>query len=362
LAQRHGERSDADLSPQLGVGKSLLFSAVLLLAFFLVAELGVRGWVYFAREGHERFDLATETFVLVPGEYRGEMRINSAGFVGDELQPDAPDLFRIYALGDSCTFNEGSRTASYPALLGSRLSGRTAEGLRYEVVNAGVQGLNSQLALNRLRSKGPEVGPEIVTIYIGWNDLMKFDPTAQGTDGRWAGVARALDRLWLVKGLRKLVFFHVRPLLSPPKTGPESRTGRFRDFVPAVYEANLREIVRTARELGARPLLLTLPTVVREDMTADELRAAGVMFPYFPGGNAVGDFLDLVAAYNRAIRRVAAEEEVPYVDLAEQFAELPDVRPLFYDTMHTTVAGRRVIADALEQGLERHGLLAPPRS
>lgn len=350
----------AEDAPQFGVGKSILFSAILLVLFFAVAELGVRGWVYFVREGHERFDLATETFVLVPGEYRGSMRINSQGFVGAELLPDAPDLWRIYALGDSCTFGGGSATESYPALLGRRLAGQTSQGLRYEVINAGVQGLNSGLALNRLRSKGPEVGPEVVTIYVGWNDLMKFDPSAQGTSTRWAGLARALDQLWLVKGLRKLVFFHARPMTSPPRTGPESRTGRFAEFQPTIYEANLREIVRTTRELKARPLLLTLPTVVREDMSVDDLRAAGVMFPYFPGANAVGDFLDLVAAYNRTIRRVALEEQVPLVDLDRIFAGLPDVRPLFYDTMHPTVAGRQVIAEAIEEALQRDGLLAPP--
>ncbi len=226
-------------------------------------------------------------------------------------------------------------------------------------MNAGVQGLNSQLALNRLKAMGPRVDPEVVTIYIGWNDLMKFDPAGQGTSSRFAGVAQALDSLWIVKGLRKLLFFYLRPLLFPPRTGPESRTGRFRDFQPSIFEQNLRAILAEVRSQGAKPVLVTLPTVVREDMTPEELQQAHVVFPYFPSGNAVGDFLDLLASYNRTIRRVAVEEQVPLVDLARTFQALPDVRPYFYDTMHMTTAGREIVARELEAGLVGAGLLAP---
>lgn len=352
--------ADSEAGPQFGPGKSILFSLIVLVVFFGSIELAVRAWVYFFRAGYERFDIATNTFVLVPGHYPGDVEINSQGFVGGELQPDAPDLWRIYALGDSCTFNPGNATATYPAALAARLQANDpGTGLRYEVVNGGVQGLNSELALNRLRSKAPALGPDVVTIYIGWNDLMKFDPAAQGSRDRFAAVARALDSLWTVKGLRKLVFFELRPYLSPPRTGPESESGRFRDFEPTIYAANLRETIATVRGLGARPVLLTLPTVVRRDMTVADLRAAGVMFPYFPGASAVGDFLDLVAAYNRTIRTIATEERVALVDIAARFEAIPDVRPYFYDTMHPEMIGRELIAAELDRALREHGLLAP---
>jgi lysophospholipase L1-like esterase len=359
-AQEPGDEGAASGGTQFGIGKSILFSAILLVAFFGTIELGLRAWVFFFRAGYERFDLATQTFELVPGSYPGRIRINSQGFVGAELQPDAPDLWRIYALGDSCTFGGGNETETYAAMLQRRLGEKDpGTGLRYEVVNGGVQGLNSELALNRFRAKAPLVRPEIVTIYVGWNDLMKVDPAGQGSSDRLAGVARALDSLWIVKGLRKLVFFNLRPKLYPPRTGPESETGRFRGFEPSIYERNLREIVGAVREMHARPVLLTLPTVVRRDMTADDLRASGVVFPYFPGANAVGDFLDLLEAYNRTIRRVAAEEHVPLVDIARTFAAMPDVRPYFYDTMHPEMSGREVIAGELDRALRQGGLLSP---
>ena len=342
---------------EFGVGKSIAFSLLLLTLFFGCGEGAVRTWAYFFRADYEKFDLATQTFVLVPGDHGDGVRINSQGFVGRELEPDGEDLWRVVALGDSCTWGGGGSDDTYPALLQARLRDTFAENWRYEVVNAGVQGLNSTLALRRLRSKVLPLDPDVVTIYLGWNDLMKFDPSSQSHDDRWSGVARMLDRLWLVKGMRKLAFYYVRPRLHPPATGPESRTGRFGEFEPTVYEENLRELVATVREAGARPVLLTLPTIVRPDMTVRDLRENQVMFPYFPSAYGVGDLLDLLAAYNRSVRRVGTESNVPVLDLARDFDALPDVRPLFYDTMHPDYAGRQRVAAKLYDLMVRERLL-----
>jgi lysophospholipase L1-like esterase len=352
--------------PEFGLAKSLAFSAILVLLLLGAAELAVRGWAFYARDDVERWDAKTGTFVLEPGEYRSEYggvaRVNSAGFVGRELEPDGPDLWRIAAVGDSCTYGGGSDSDSYPALLGARLRLRDEPGRRYEVVNAGISGLNSGLALKRLRTQVLPLAPDVVTIYIGWNDLMKFDPLAQvapGQDSPWSGVARALDNLWLVKGLRKLLFFYVRGVLAPPATGPESRSGRFAGFRPTAYEQNVAQMIDAVRAAGARPLLVTLPTVVRADMSIADLRRAHVMFPYFRSANGVGDFLDLLAAYNQTVRALAAEKNAPLVDLAQHFEALDGDTLYFFDTMHPDERGRELIAEQLLAGLERAGLLAP---
>jgi len=348
--------------PQFGLGKSILFSAILIGLFLGAGELAVRGWAYYLREDAERFDIATQTFVLVPGHHRsamGQAVINSDGFVGRELEPDGPDLWRIAAVGDSCTYGGGHELYTYPAQLDRMLQERERPGLRYEVVNAGVSGLNSELALRRLRTKVLPLHPDVVIVYIGWNDLMKVDPFAGGSSARWAGVARFLDRLWLVKGLRKLMFYDVRPYLRPPSTGPESDTGRLKEFRPALYESTLREMIAAVRGAGSRPVLVTLPTVVRPEMTLEDIRRANVFFPYFPSAYGVLDLLDLIHDYNQTIRRVALDEGVPLIDLEREFDRIPDPVPLFLDTMHTTPEGARRIADLLLRDLDRDGLLDP---
>lgn len=346
--------------PQFGWRKTLLFSAILIGLFLGLAELAVRVWAYTLRDDAERFDAATQTFVLVPGEHRSgwvTARVNADGFAGADLKAEHRALFRIVAVGDSCTYGDGNETHTYPAMMQQRLDTRSRPEREYEVVNAGISGLNSGLALRRLKSKVLPLEPDVVTIYLGWNDLMKFDPVGQTRTTTASSVARLMDNLWLVKGLRKLIFFYVRPRLAPPATGPESRTGRFADFDPDIYADNMREIIAAVRGGGARPVLLTLPTVVRPEMNAAQLRDAGVVFPYFGSAYGVGDFLDLVAAYNRTIFAIGRELDVPVIDIAHAIAQVDDPVEYLFDTMHSKPKGMDLISGRVVEGLADLGLL-----
>jgi lysophospholipase L1-like esterase len=215
------------------------------------------------------------------------------------------------------------------------------------VINAGIRGLNTEFALRRLVTKVLPLAPDIATVYLGWNDLMKFDPQGQVREPGSAIVARLLDRMWLIKGMRKLIFYYLRPLVSAPTTGPASRTGKFRDYRPSVFEENLRRIVQAARDQRSTVVVMTLPSVVSDDMSLDDLHRLNVIFPYYQSAYGVGDFVDLIAAYNRSIREIVASENVMLVDLATEFADRADRRNLFFDTMHPNQAGRAVIAEIL---------------
>jgi len=350
-------------SRRLSAGKKIGFSILTTVLFLVAAEFGVRGWVYYLREPYERFDTETGTFELVPGVHRApgaDVVVNSQGFVGKELEPGGEDLWRIVALGDSNTFGDGNDVHTYPVKLESRLKGREAPGHRFEVINAGIQGLDSGQALRRLESKVLALDPDVVTIYIGWNDLMKYDPLGQVKETVVSSASRTVDSLWLVKGMRKLLFFYLRTWLNPPATGPGSRTGRFTDFDPTIFSENVIRMLHLVREQGADPVLLTLPTVVRREMTIEDVRGAGIYFPYYSSAYAVGDLVDLVASYNRAIRRIAAQEQVPVVPLDQLFEARSDYRSLFYDTMHPTKKGQEFIADELSAALEDADLLGGP--
>jgi lysophospholipase L1-like esterase len=360
-ASNRRSAAPSDPPPQIGLTKGLVYSALVFAVLFVVAEASIRVWAYFFREQYERYDPASEAFVLVPGQHRVGQRIikiNNSGFVGAELQPDSPDLFRILTLGDSCTFGPGDGEGAYPELLQSKLQNIAKGPLRYEVVNGGVEGHWSEMALRRLRSKAPALSPDIVTIYVGWNDLMKFDPLGQADTTRWAGIVTWLDKLWLTKAVRKAAFFFVRPALADPAVGPRSRSGHFANYRPRRYEENLRALVAGVRAVGAQPVLLSLPTVVRADMTVADLKAAAVMFPYYASAYGVGDLLDLLGAYNRSIREIAMEQQVLLIDLDEVFSKRPDSRPYFFDTMHPSRKGHELIADALFESFQRAGLLA----
>jgi lysophospholipase L1-like esterase len=327
----------------------------------VAGEAALRVYAHHLRDPAERWDAAAGTFALVPGRHvgaAGTVVVNEAGFVGDaparaEGQP-APGL-TIVALGDSCTFGAGDGVHGYPALLARRLATRAGGAERVEVVNAGISGLDTRQVMRRLDSRVAPLRPDVALVYVGWNDLTRKSPLAQGDLGWRGDLVAALDRLWAVRAARKAVFQILRPRLATPRTGPESRSGRFRYYVPVRYAEDLRRLVARVRAIGAEPVLLTLPTPLRPDATEAQIRRARITFPSVWGTYAVGDFLDLLAAHNLVIRQVAREADAPLVDLAGALGARPDAFRYFHDTMHPNDRGMEAIAVLLETSLTRLG-------
>ncbi|MBK7947567.1 MAG: SGNH/GDSL hydrolase family protein [Deltaproteobacteria bacterium] len=186
---------------------------------------------------------------------------------------------------------------------------------------------------------------------------MKDSPRAQTHAAPLSAFWRAIDDLWLVRGLRKLLFFHLRARFGTPGTGPEGETGRFSGFRPDYFESNLHQLITATRTAGARPLLVTLPHSLRRELGPMDLIEPPRQYPYFHGGNALGDFVDLIDRYNEAIRRVAKAEAVPVADLAARFDRMTRKEVYFLDTMHPNRRGNDLIAEVLERTLREQGML-----
>jgi lysophospholipase L1-like esterase len=272
------------------------------------------------------------------------IRINSKGFVGVEFADvKSPETYRIFAVGDSCTF-AGDWDVSYSAFLERMLN---VDGRKYEVINAGIEGYNSEYALGRIRDDILRYDPSLVTIYIGWNDLMKMSPSNMSSSGQVTWLGAALNHSYIYKGLSKVMFFYIRPILMPPGlSGDESEYHVFDHFVPSTYEENVSAMIALLRERNVRVLLLTRPTVLTRNMSAEDLQTQHVFFPYFPEAYSVPRLRSLHDAYNNSIRRLAARLQVPIVDLDEVF-DRQDKRPLFWDTMHPSKEGHKLIATVL---------------
>jgi lysophospholipase L1-like esterase len=99
--------------------------------------------------------------------------------------------------------------------------------------------------------------------------------------------------------------------------------------------------------------------VVRQGMTYEELKRQYVVFPYYAGTYSVDKFLSLHRSYNNAIRRVASKYGVPLVDLDTIFNKY-DKDDLFWDTMHPSTKGHRLIArslaDKIQEIVENNGM------
>lgn len=340
---------------RFGIGKQIVFSAIIVVGLLLLAEGAVRTWALVFRTSYERYNARTGRLELVPNlrytNSRGqEFWINSKGFVGPEFDDHpGPDVYRIIALGDSCTFATGFWKVGYPSQLQALLNdGRSSR--RFEVINAGIEGYNSAFALARIRGELLRYRPHLMIIYIGWNDLMKTDPAnASGVD-EYPLLAELLDRSYLIKAYKKVLFLNLRPMAFRPSTADGAdEANTFAGFVPAAYRSNLKEMIQVLETHGIETLLVTLPTVVQPGMTAPELQKAHVFFPYFAGAYGVAPLLSLHRVYNRTIMEVGRGAGVEVVDLHGTFEPIRDRTGHFWDTMHPNERGGALIAEILSQ-------------
>jgi lysophospholipase L1-like esterase len=329
--------------------KTVVFSLLPVLVLLVAAEAGLRVYSWFFRTAYERYNANTERLELVPNFQSTlpggrRIRINSKGFVGPEFTDLKPaGIHRVFAVGDSCTF-AGDWDISYSVFLERTLN---SSGQRYEVINAGVEGYDSTYALGRIRDDVLKYDPDVVTIYVGWNDLMKTRPGNMSSSGQATWLGSTLSRSYLYKGLSKVIFFYIRPMLvAPGLSGDESEYHVFDRLVPAAYEANLTAMVDLVRKRGAHVVLLTRPTILTRNMSPKDLETRNVFFPYYPEAYSVPRLLSLHNAYNNSIRRLGARLQVPVVDLDEVF-DRHEKRALFWDTMHPSRKGHELIATVL---------------
>lgn len=130
-----------------------------------------------------------------------------AGCSSPELE-SLPPGSRILAFGDSLTYGVGTeRGNSYPAVL-SRLTG-------LEVINAGVSGETTAGGLARLGRELDEIGPELLILLEGGNDILRNHHPAETKANLAAMIGLAKDRdieVLLLGVPEKKLFSSVAPL------------------------------------------------------------------------------------------------------------------------------------------------------
>src|SRR5215471_11689406 len=166
---------------RFSLGRSLLYSAILVVAFFGAVEGLLR--VLRVRPSTEKPRILLremDSDIVLPfmrsdpevfwsprpgwnSEFRGRpLHIDSLGLRGPEPARPAARR-RVVCFGDSITFGFGvGDEETYSHLLGERLADRDIE-----VLNAGVTGFTSHQVLGWLKRVAPETGPDVVTILVG---------------------------------------------------------------------------------------------------------------------------------------------------------------------------------------------------
>lgn len=210
----------------------------------------------------------------------------------------------IVTFGDSVTASRG-RTAVFSKLLANDLS---YDGKEVKVINAGIGGHTTKMALGRFEEDVLAAKPEVVVVMFGINDA-------------------AVD-VWK----------------KPPADKPRVSL--------ADYRKNLSEMIRVLKEQGVRVVLMT-PNPIYWSATTRKLYGKP---PYQP--DDVDGFNVILRDYVAAVREIAKAEDVGLVDVFAAF-EAYDAEPkhkpgsLNPDGMHPGDMGHRIIADRLIEHLAK---------
>ena len=268
------------------------------------------------------------------------VEVNAHGFRDRAFGPRRPGVFRILVLGDSVTFGHGQPVeATYVRRLEAALA---ADGLRVEVLNAGIPGWSTYQQRRFYEDEGGALAPDLVLVGFVLNDVTE--------------IQRGLIELRLATGMRLVRWFNWLAERS-------AALAALKRVVAGALAPGERE-VKSVLELALRPeapevrhaMQSTLAEIGRLQELAAR-RGAGfglVLFPF--RFQLERPSLD---APQRRIRAFAEERGIPLLDTLPLLREhAPDA--VLMDADHLTPLGHRLGAEAIAAWLEAESLLARP--
>jgi lysophospholipase L1-like esterase len=213
-------------------------------------------------------------------------------------------------------------------------------------------------SLRRYEREVAAVDPDLVVIYHATNDLSRNSrevAQAQGVLDDWGD--RGLSRLSDWSMLAYLVEKNLRILLQQKRAAdPRGKIKLDKDALARPFEDDLRALVRTVQDSGAKVALATFSIRLRAAQTPEKRIEAAAGARYYMPFMTPDDLLASYAAYNDVIRNVAADERALLLDVANA---IPADSSHFADSVHLTDAGAEAMADAILRALSDTSARSP---
>ena len=193
------------------------------------------------------------------------------------------DKTRVAVLGGSTTFGTGvTDKDSWTAILQNMLGGE------YAVINYGVPGYSTAEAIIQMGLIVPEIRPNIVIYYEGWNDIRNYHDDNIGEDyfnhgmKQYGNLGIPSQRSTPKSGLEKLsevsvIMNEVRKLAIKtfPKDKPKSSKDKVRSdpdpFIDRIYLRNLKTLKMLAENINADaifvPQILNYSSFVKDGIS-----------------------------------------------------------------------------------------------
>lgn len=305
----------------------------------------------------------------VDGEFRPglhRLRVDARGFIEPSRVHERADLDVVFLGGSTTECLYVEELERFPYRVGRLLERR---GRRVNAWNGGVAGNSTIDSLNRLVNVALPLEPGVVVVmhnvndlavllHAGsyWNDLPTRGPLVR-EDLRWSVAATARElknrffpNLWsrahelgqrVVRAAGRGPadeFAGVRGAAGPPDA----------DRLAGEFAAGLRAIVGVCRAHGALPVLMTMPGRLAAD-PGPEVRGGMGNLPLGPGAD-YDTVRALFERFNETVREVGRAEGVTVVDLAD---EVPPDPLYFYDVVHLTDEGSRLVAGIVAPAIDR---------
>jgi lysophospholipase L1-like esterase len=311
--------------------------------FFLILELALRISPWDERLGPHRFDGGLEdhslfwdpdNIIKIPVD---EIRVK-VEFRGKKISVEKPpNIYRIICLGGSFTYGwpyDKNPSIAYPAVL-EKLLNSIPSNREYEVINAGVGGYTSYQALFYFKNRLYKLKPDLVTVCFGANDGNKnyeigvfcsdkdyYERLMSLSENKtFFKIKRCLDNLRIYALMEKIIFNIKKQFIKPKQRVP-----------PSDFEKNLREFIRLAKFYNFKLLFIIEPHKNLKNFVS-ELKNN----PY----------------YN--IYDTLAKENLEWVKLVDTITLVRKYKDgdIFYDEMHLTPLGHRIVAELILQVLEK---------
>ena len=348
-------------------------------AQFAVFEIALRAW------GHSEASAAFQTLFMpdpaigfrlrpnartrfVTAEFDTEIAINSQGVRDDaEIGPKPANERRIVVIGDSLVLSvQVERQQTFCKLLEDALN-RNGGGIRYRVINAGVQGYGPVEELLFFRRVALAFQPDLVihTIFVG-NDAEEAVGSAPRLRARDGGTVdapantfindlRRLSRRSMVLQVARLRLVSVTDRLPRLGAPPEPPLQSYaRDPAPRIAEGLrisrecVQMVASEAAASGARTMVMLMPARFQvDDPDYGRLKEAVTG----AGGILVRD-----AATERFTAELAPLGLPLFDALPPLRAALPGPDVFFQQTVHLTPRGHEIVARALEVFIRGQGL------
>lgn len=312
-------------------------------------------------------------YVLKPGFDRGGTYINADGFAQREsvALPRTSETLRIAALGESTTQGHNVDNGNYPFYLRQLIKKNSSGYTNIEMINGGVAGwVSDQIAL-WAEKKIAAYQPNIVVLYVGWNDFQTYNPfsaprAVSDFDRKSRGVLAYVESSPLKSiTLASAAYANISRKFERrrlKKTNPTELRQMAYTSEPSVnykfYLRNMDRILVAFREAnpGVQTVVCTLvgrwPNGTEADFTSD-LGATWWMKQHHLTPVQAASALD---RFNALIRDYAKSRGLILIDAAEGFANL-DRSKLQSDFAHLTSEGYELLAEVMYERLRSAGIV-----